>query len=276
MHQNSGQDTDDLTTRKIPPTLAPIVSAFELEQRAVVSLGDIEEAARAHGITTAVRKLADRLEQHGWLMPLRALGMYEFIPGARAGRYRSGDPFIELRATLRRRPNLPIMIAADSAAWLHGLATREPDRHVIAAPPKLDLPPALGDYRVIRYASPTHKAVLSDLPVWSIETLLVALAARPQFLQDWASAGDWLRTALDRANESILNEELSTHASATRVRFAYLLDRAGYPERARAFLARIKRPRGAIYFGTDRRAGVYDKEFGVVDSIRTWSSGVKP
>jgi hypothetical protein len=43
-----------------------------------------------------------RLREHGWLLDLATRGVWEFAPAARAGAYGSGDPLVELRATLAR------------------------------------------------------------------------------------------------------------------------------------------------------------------------------
>jgi len=41
-------------------------------------------------------------------------------------------------------------------------------------------------------------------------------------------------------------------------------------------LNKIERPRGPVYFGPYRDRGKYDAEYGVVDSILVWTSGLKP
>jgi predicted transcriptional regulator of viral defense system len=257
-----------LTSRAIPQSLAGLLADVELDQPKTVSLQDIENRARARGLTASTRTLARRLQEHGWLLPLRTKGMYEFAPAARAGRLSSGDPFIELRATLRRRPALPITIAEDSAAWLHGLSTRAPERHVICAPPHLIAPVALNGFRIVRLSPKLQPTTIDNLPVWRKETLLVMMAGRPANYGDWVNVLDWLAEAIDSADQSMIDRELSDQPSTTAIRLAYLLDRAGRAERAEMTLnSASSRQVGPVYLGIDRRSGRYDAKFGVVDSL---------
>ena len=114
----------DLTERSIPARLSGLVADLELDQPRIVALDEIASKARSRGLAASPKNLAWRLTKHGWLIPLRTKGMYEFVPAARAGVVSSGDPFVELRATLKRRPTLPMAVAEDSAAWLHGFSAR--------------------------------------------------------------------------------------------------------------------------------------------------------
>ena len=106
--------------RKIPEKLAPLIARFELDQPTLVSRDDIARIARETGVDSRTSYLVEHLVGHGWLIPLGTRGLWEFAPAARAGPFSSGNIHIELYATLRKRPDLVVAIAAESASWLHG------------------------------------------------------------------------------------------------------------------------------------------------------------
>lgn len=276
MRRKTQQYSNELTERRITPALAGVLTDLELDQPTIVALDDIRRAALGHGVQASARDIASRLARNGWLMPLRTRGMYEFIPASRAGRFRSGDPFIELRATLRRRPNLTVQVAAESAAWLLGLSSREPGQHALAAPAGLEVPRALNGFRIVRFASVLPPITKDGLPVWSLETLLVAMAARPILYEDWPNVSDWLPRAASEVDMQEIIRALAKQPSAAGVRLAYMFARGAQPARAHAVLNEINRPRGPVYFGPDRDRGKYDAEYGVVDSALDQKSGLKP
>ena len=188
-----------MTARSIPASTAPVLEELELERPKLVTAELLRDLAARRQVGMPVDELVERLRRHGWLLDLRTRGVWEFAPAARAGALGSGDPFIELRATLLRRPELPVCVAGESAAWLHGLSGRPPGRHVIAAPPKLELPPALEKFRAVRHSARLSPDTVDGLPVWRVATLLVQMAARPSSYRDWPNVGDWLTEAVARS-----------------------------------------------------------------------------
>src|SRR5437879_3711190 len=109
------------SSRSIPPWLADVVQAFELDQKRLVSTDDVlavRPDLGEEGAWAAIRHLLRR----GWLHRTGVRGAYEFIPGAAAGPYPSGDPWLVLRAVLRQHPERAktLHVGAHSAAWLLG------------------------------------------------------------------------------------------------------------------------------------------------------------
>ena len=154
--------------RPIPPRLAAVVEYLELFQPGILTLSDIENYLRELGMDDDPATIARDLQRHGWLLPLRTRGRWEFAPGARAGALSSGDLLIELRATLQRR-DLPVALAYDSAAWLQGLSARQPQKQVLATYPKQrKLPPALSDFRITRIWGVLEPEWKDNLPVWRV------------------------------------------------------------------------------------------------------------
>src|SRR5438067_2438373 len=121
-----------MQTRKLPQSLAPVLEELELRQPAEVTRALLREIASNTGVRVAEEDLPERLVRYGWLLPLRRRDAWEFIPGARAGRYRSGDPWIELRALLEHEPDTPVAVAFESAVWELGHSTHQPARAVLA------------------------------------------------------------------------------------------------------------------------------------------------
>lgn len=255
-----------MTIRNASATLAPLLERLELEQPRVVSRNDLELWSREAGIEWPIRVVYQRLRQKGWLLDLKTRGVWEFAPAARAGAYGSGDPLIELRATLHKDPTAPFSVGAESAAYLLGYAGRRPAVEVIAVPPTVRVPPALRDYRLARWNAHDTPQSRDGLPVWSASTLLAFMAARPAAYHDWPNVGEWLRAAAADASEDSLKSELAERPRSAWARAAYLLARAGRRDAAEALIAAAPPGRGPYYLGDRSRPGNRDPVFDVVDS----------
>ena len=252
--------------RTIAPAVAAVLEQLELDQPLLVNREDLESVRKATESSTTTRYLIDELTAAGWLLPLRTRGYWEFAPAARAGAMGAGDPHIELRATLQKRPDLPVALAAESAAWLLGLSARSPNRHVIAAPAGLRIPPALGDYRVIRRAGKLDPEARNGLPVWGAATLLVAMSHRPASYRDWPNVADWLNQAVSEVSDEQLRVELTDEPRSTWMRLAYLLDRGGQSDLANDMAARAPEGQGPYYLGPRDGRGRHHGGFDVIDS----------
>ena len=181
-------------------------------------------------------------------------------------RYGAGDPLIELRATLARLPSAPFAVAAESAAYLLGYASRRPEREVVSAPAGVTVPPALREYRVVRWAVMTPPVQREGLPVWSPATLVASMAARPTLYRDWPNVGEWLAMAVSAIEMGPLAEELTGRSRAGWARAAYLLDLGGRPDLAVRLFEHAPAGHGPYYLGPRDRAGRHSKAFDVVDS----------
>ena len=181
-----------MTVRTIPLGLAPLLEILELEQPRLVTAAQLARWAEEAGILWSTDLLVRRLRERGWLLDLTTKGVWEFAPASRAGALGSGDPLIELRATLARDPSAPFVVAAESAAYLLGLGSRRPDPDVIGAPDGVRLPQALRALRIVRWQPVCDLAIRDGLPTWASSTLLRARPrcsrAQPQSGQE---AGSW-------------------------------------------------------------------------------------
>jgi hypothetical protein len=184
--------------------------------------------------------------------------------GVRAGG--TGDPFIELRATLARDGGSPFAVAAESAAYLSGLSSRRPDREVIGAPAGVRTPKALRDFRVAHWTPRTEFVVKDGLPVWSITTLLAFMASKPGGYRDWPNVGEWIVQAARGTTAEAIAEELGGHSRAAWARAAYLLDKGAKSDDAMYLMELAPSGTGPFYLGSRAVSGRYDGRFDVVDS----------
>ncbi|HEY5087263.1 MAG TPA: type IV toxin-antitoxin system AbiEi family antitoxin [Gemmatimonadaceae bacterium] len=258
------------TARTIPRGLARLVEELELERPLVITTGELAAIARRLRIpVSSPSELARRLRKHGWILPLRGKSAWEFAPGSRAGRTRSGDAHSELRATLARRPDFPGQLAYESAAWIHGLLDRQPVHHVLSMPAGVPAPPSIkGDYRIVHWLPKAPPVHIDGLPVWSIESLLVAMTAHPTSYRDWPNVLDWLPHAVSKLSHENLERELKGQPQSVRTKLAYLLKRANAD---RQLLSLIDPPsarrRPLIYFGPRTRVAHAVKEYNLRDSL---------
>lgn len=256
-----------MTVRNITRTLAPLLELLELEQPRVVTSDELRALAGQVGIDWPVEVVVRRLRERGWLLDLKTRGVWEFAPAARAGAFGAGDPLIELRATLKRSPDAPLAVAAESAAYLLGLTSRRPDREVVAAPSGLRLPKALKSFRVVRWTA-GHLVVKDGIPVWDTPTLIAFMATEPDGYRDWPNVGEWIGQAGRDVSADQVAEELHARPRAAWVRAAYLLDRGGNADAARDLLARAPAGTGPYYLGDRKTRGRYDKRYDVIDSTQ--------
>lgn len=262
-----------MTKRTIPKGLAPLVEKLELEQPRVLTASQLAAWAAEAGVVWSTRLIAQRLRERGWLLDLATRGVWEFAPAARAGAFGSGDPLIELRATLARDPSAPYVVAAESAAFLSGLASRRPEPEAVGAPEGVRLPKALSAFRIVRWRPATPLLRREDLPVWAPATLLAFLASRPGGYHDWPNVGEWLGQAAGYVTISDLVLELTGAPRSAWARLAYMLEVGGRADEARDLLSAAPAGRGPYYLGQRKAGGSYSRAYDVVDNV---GLGVRP
>lgn len=247
--------------------MAPVLSELELENPQIVTSKSLAELADRAGVTLRVDVVAERLQRHGWLLPLRTRGAWEFAPGSRAGAFSSGDPFIELRATLKRRPDFPARVAYESAAWLHNLSERSPDRQVLSIPRPESVPHALRHFRVTRVQPALEAVDIRDLPVWRVESLIVLVGTRPAGFGDWPNLDAWWPGAVGQADSDAIMAELADRPASGWMRTGYLVERAGNQTLADRIHDTAPQGSGPFYLGPRDRPGRYNRKWRVKDSL---------
>ncbi len=254
------------TGRSIPGWLASIVQEFELNAQALVTVEDVLCARPDLSRPVARRALAE-LVRRGWLRPLGVRGTYEFIPGAAAGPYPSSDPWLVLRAEIKRRPGLG-HVGATSAAWLHGYAQRSPTPHIIVMTPDVHVPrPLVAAYQVLRTTPAPAHACIDGLPVPTAPELVAEVAQlAPRLALD--AAQGWLRRLFADTTPEAVAETLVDRGPATRARAGYIADACGAAAHAAAIAALGNVGPGPFYTGPRRSDGFFAARWRVYDTGR--------
>lgn len=265
MTNNLGQDP----SRTISQALAPIVQQLELRGARVVTLDDIKEL-RPRSPDSSVRRAILELVRRGWLRPLHLRGAYEFIPGAAAGRYPSGDPWIELRAALRLQPQLKVQVGFSSAAWLRGYMSRAPRRHIVVVARYPKAPPALEKtYTLIRTSAPRvfGAELIEDIPVASRERIFVDHVWRPD-VPDLAASLEWLSRLIADVDESRLVMQLRQLDSRSAwARAGYLAELTGQNHVAEVIEAEAPSLTGPYYLGPSGWRGTFLNRWSLYDNL---------
>jgi AbiEi antitoxin C-terminal domain len=242
------------TARPVPARLAPVVEALELRQPAVVTRSLLTEILAQTQVSLRPDAAAERLVRLGWLLPLRTRGAWEFAPAARAGRYRAGDPWIELRAVLAHDPDVPVAVAFESAIWELGHSSHQPDRPVLAHRRGWRPRPSLG-VRAVTFDWHVPTETVRGLPVWIEATILIAAAERPAAQGNWGNVDDWLPNTFRAASAEDLLREAGGRRISTLARLGYLAEWAGRDDIAEEIEALLPPRLPVAFLGSrDRRA----------------------
>jgi hypothetical protein len=254
------------TGRAIPAWLAPIIEHFELNGKQLVTLKDIEEARPdlSHAMAMLARAHLLRL---GWLQPIGARGSYEFMPGAAAGPYPSGDPWLPLRALLAKRA-IDVHVGGESAAWLLGYAQRSPERHVLVVAPQTPVPQSLRrSYQVLETAPAPAHGTIDGLPVPTSAELFAEVAQLAPRLR-LNTARTWIGALLADTAPKETAAELARRGPAARARAGYFCRSCGAEAHADAIAALGPIGRGPYYTGSRGTAAPFSPEWRVYDTGR--------
>ncbi len=251
-------------SRTLSRSLALVVTELELRQPKLITYRELAQLTECLGLKTPAKIVADRLRRAGWLLPTGQRGVYEFAPGAHAGPYGHGDPFIDIRAAVAVGHG-PFTLALRSALWLHGLAERAPNRHEVAVPLGEQPPEAVKrTARIVRFTGRLPSATIDKLPVHSPATILTHLATKPGDVRGWFDFAEALPELAIRSSLPDLEQELARRPKAVRPRLAYLLSGAA-PELARDL--QVDRPEDVVWLGSSRQSLRFSKRFNVADSL---------
>ncbi|MEQ7127943.1 type IV toxin-antitoxin system AbiEi family antitoxin [Actinopolymorpha sp. B11F2] len=244
------------------------MTELELSRPAVVTSRLLSDLARSAGLSMPGEQVAARLRALGWLLPLRTRGAWEFAPGDRAGPLSGGDTFIELRAELAVRPDLRIAVGYESAAFLRGLASRQPGRQVIVTAPGTPRLPALRAFRRVELDLPDAAHSQADgLPVQTVTAVLAAIAIRPDGFADWPGLAEWHTSAASAINVADLQTFLAGRGAAAWARAVYLLKAGGNLTVAESISANAPAGNGPFYIGPRRPGGHFDAATRIIDTV---------
>jgi predicted transcriptional regulator of viral defense system len=248
--------------------LASVVEQLELDGASIVTVDGLARLIGPPNSPEVARQLAYELQRTGWLGRLRTKGAWEFLPGARGGAFGSQDRFIEFRARRATEPGWRGVLAMESAATTLGLAQRLPAQEVVALPEGSAFPKAFaGDWRCVRIdLGPKGQTVINSLPTWTVDALIVGIAARPSGYRDVAGLGQFLDEAGQRVDPAQVIELLRTQPAATRQRAAYLLSASSQGRKADEVLKTYP-PSQPVWLGPRTTGGHFDRQCLVNDTL---------
>jgi hypothetical protein len=258
-------------TRTLGPALAKVVEELELDQPVVVTLNDLADILQRRQIRTGPVEVARRLRDRGWLLETAQRGVYEFAPGAHAGPYGHGDPFVDLRAYLANEPQRAAATRAaaclHSAVWLRGFSDRAPNKHELAVLPGLRVPKALSSaFRVVRFDAELEPEMLEGVPVQRPASLLVHLASRPTEVRSWAVFVEALPDLVASTSAEEMATEVRSRSASTRARLGYLLEGQDADHLLLTDLGVVRSP-GTIWFGPRVGKVHYDARWNIADTV---------
>lgn len=256
-----------VTTRRAPSSLAGLLQELELRQPKIVTGKLLTEVIAESGSHLTNEAAVDRLVREGWLSPLRTQDAWEFIPAARAGNYPSGDPWIELRALLARKPHVPVAVAFASAVWELGFSSHQPTRPTFAHRPDWRPPRALGDSRSVSYAWRLPVRQKDGLPVWQPATVVVAAANRPACQDDWGNADDWLSETMRAAPLTDVLTEVTGRGTATLARLGYLAEWSERHDLVEALTQHLPEHLPVTFLGPREPRGRWVKRWKLYDAL---------
>ena len=244
----------------VPTPLVAVVNDLWERKPAVLTLGDLAEYAV--GMEPAYA--AKLLRQSGWLRPLRSRGVwgvpmsFSRVPG-----------FEELLGRLAVVPETPACIAGLSVAfrssWLHVQIAP-----TIGFPPDVKLPRCLDHFIVHRWHPRAPLVTIAGLPAWSMDTLIVFMAAKPSRFP-WIYIGDWLDFGCEELTMTGVLTELDGRSRAVWHKAAYLAHWGDRHDIADAVLDAAPTGTGPYRLGRRRewhtRPPRWSPRFEVVDHI---------
>ncbi len=213
------------------------------------------------------RVAIERLVREGWLSPLRTRNAWEFVPASRAGRYPSGDPWVELRALLCRQPDAPVAVAFASAVWEKGYSSHQPSRPTLAHRPGWRPPRALGDAKSVSYDWRLPTWEKDGLPVWQPATVVVAAANRPNVQDNWGNADEWLPEIMDATTPTDVVTEARDRNMSTLVRLGYFADWSGRHDIVEALMPLLPAHLPVTFLGSRQHRGRWVRRWKLYDSL---------
>lgn len=252
--------------RRAPTSVAGLLQELELRQPKVVTRNLLQDVIAASASHLTPDAAAERLVREGWLAPLRSRGAWEFIPAARAGRYPSGDTWIELRALLARKPNTPVAVAFASAVWELGYSSHQPSRPTFAHRRGWRPPRALGDARSVSYDWRLPAWEKDDLAIWQPATVIVAAADRPECQDDWANADEWLPETIRATTPDDVLTEARGRRPATLARLGYFSEWSGRHDIVEVLTPLLPKRLPVTFLGPREPRGRWIKRWKLYDS----------
>ena len=251
-------------TRTLPGWLAPVVEQLELDQPSTVTVDELRAMLDSFRISVPAKVVAQRLRERGWLLATGVRGVYEFAPAAHAGPVGRGDPFGLVHAVLASQSDSSIVVALGSAAWAHGLADRTPETLEVAFASSERASVAIRRAaRPVTFDARLDPEVRKGVPVQTLATMLVHMAAKPRDVRAWGSASEWLGDVAVEAGDERIMLELEGRPESVWRRLGYLIQGV-HPTLAEQLRGKSS---SKVWFGPRGPLRQHDEAWGIADTV---------
>ena len=252
-------------TRTISKSMSSILEELELENKTYVTLEELSELAKRHGVLTESSVIAMRLKKSGWLLPTAQRGVWEFASASMAGAYSKNDPLRDIKAFQMSHPSENCYLCLQTAAWAMGLADRVPVRKELAFPqiPRKSIPEGIHSYR---YVPNIQTREVRSVKCLAPESILVHVATKPDVITSWESAMEWLPEVVYDLRIEELMKELEGRTDSVKRRTGYLLQ-GMYPKASEEIYNSISKPASKIRFGARKQAIRNNETWMICDTV---------
>jgi predicted transcriptional regulator of viral defense system len=272
MNHGVSAQSPGLPARRLPRSLAPVVSALEFNPpTGAISLAELADRAGVDRVSA--RHLASKLVREGWLHRVKR-GYYEFVPAAAL--YPSGSTW-PLLATIRQ----PHLISGLTAAREHGLTPQLATRHLVVVDDDHPVPRPLyrsETFRVARLrpwrvfgSEPVNRDGV-DVPFARIDRVIIDAIQYPDWFSGIGEAARVISRGLPRADRGALIDDAARWRSTSLFRrLGWWGDRVlegGWSDRERVLLQRDQKH--GVYVSLvpgGARRGLRDREWGVTLNV---------
>ena len=251
-------------TRTISKSMAGILEDLELDNKSYVTLEELAELAKRHGVSTEPAMIASRLKQSGWLLSTAQRGVWEFASASMAGPYSKNDPLKDIKAFQLSNPKLKSYVCLQTAAWAMGLADRVPSHKELAFPqiPRKSIPDVITAYK---YNPSINVREVRGVHCLAPESILVHIATKPDLIQSWESVMEWLPDVVYECDIENLLVEIAERTDSVKRRTGYLMQ-GMYPDAADAIYNSIPKPSSKIRFGARKQSIRNDEKWKIADT----------
>ena len=255
--------------RTISRSMAGILEELELDNKTYVTLAELAELAKRHGVSTEPSMIALRLKQSGWLLPTAQRGVWEYASASMAGPYSKNDPLRDIKAFQSSNPQLKSYVCLQTAAWAMGLADRVPSNKELAFPqiPRNRIPETITAYK---YSPSINVREVRGVHCLAPESILVQIAEKPNVIHSWESTMEWLPDVIYECEIDMILTEITDRTDSVKRRTGYMLQ-GMYPDAADAIYASIPKPAAKIRFGARKPSLRNDEKWKLVDTTLPYS-----
>lgn len=241
--------------------MAKVIDRFKADKVTAVTPEYLDGILRSLGIKTPAAIFAARMREKGWLESTSVRGVWRFLIGEDT----ETDILFDVESFAFAHPDIWFALSGETALWYLGYLSREPRSLAlcfVGKVPALTLPSSIHG-QAFEPVLPLKEE--EPFPCLSVESAIVSVAAKPQMIEEWRHAFEWLpKAAIDLDTDRVI-QELEGRPSSVAARTGYLLQgvRPDIAER----IYETYPPRGIIRFGPRASTLRNDTKWCIVDTM---------